>query len=76
MSERETDIRSFSYASIRSVGNPMLQGNPRTPEPHYEFDCEASDQEGPFWEPSNIEDELKAHISRSEILGISKDSIR
>ena len=67
-----------SYDSIDSCSNspPCVKERGQLPEPNYEFDYEANDEEGPYWEPSNIEDELKSYLSKSGVLDISKESIQ
>ena len=64
-----------SSDSIDSCSNnpPHVKERGRLPEPYYEFDCV---EEGPYWEPSNIEDELRSHLNKSGVLHISKDSIQ
>ena len=81
MSESEAqtrDLGSFqpSYVSIGSGSNPILHDKPLVLGPHYEYDCEAYDEEGPYWEPSNIEEELKAQLGKSVVLDVSKDNIQ
>ena len=55
---------------------PHLQEKITLPEPNYEFDSEANNEEGPYWEPSNIEEELKAQLGKSGVLDVSKDNIQ
>ena len=66
-----------SYDSIDENPPDLVQKRgPLPPEPNYEFDSEATSEEGPYWEPSNIEEELRAYLNKSGVLDIPKDSIQ
>ena len=41
----------------------------------YEFDSPA-DYEVPYWEPSNVEDELKVQLGETGVLDVSADNIK
>ena len=74
----EMDSSHPSYDSIDNSADirPHLQEKSTLPEPNYEFDCEAYDEDGPYWEPSSIEEELRAQLGKSGVLDVPKDSIQ
>ncbi|CAI8048080.1 hypothetical protein GBAR_LOCUS26559 [Geodia barretti] len=75
---RESSIQCSNPMSIDNNADfqPHLQEKITLPEPNYEFDSEANNEEGPYWEPSNIEEELKAQLGKSGVLDVSKDNIQ
>ena len=74
----ETSQPSYNYIDDSGWNPPDLvqKRGPLPPEPNYEFDSEATSEEGPYWEPSNIEEELRAYLNKSGVLDIPKDSIQ
>ena len=55
-----------SYANMDSISNAS----------HGSCCYDVADNEEPYWEPANVEDELRAQLRNSEVLRFSRNSIQ